>query len=52
MLLKIGLCAKSEVVVNDNNTALIVGSGSLPVFATPMMIALMENALMAVWINR
>lgn len=44
MLLKIGLCAKSEVVVNDNNTALIVGSGSLPVFATPMMIALMENA--------
>lgn len=31
-------------VVNQTNTAAAVGSGSLPVFATPMMLALMEEA--------
>ena len=31
-------------VVNQTNTASAVGSGSLPVFATPMMLALMEQA--------
>lgn len=37
---------KSEAitVVNSTNTAVAAGSGSLPVFATPMMIALMEEA--------
>ena len=37
---------KSEAitVVNSTNTAVAVGSGSLPVYATPMMIALMEEA--------
>lgn len=37
---------KSEAitVVNSTNTAIAAGSGSLPVFATPMMIALMEEA--------
>ncbi|MGN1328993.1 MAG: thioesterase family protein [Eubacterium sp.] len=37
---------KSEAitVVNSTNTAVAVGSGSLQVYATPMMIALMEEA--------
>ena len=36
-----------EIVIDESNTALAVGSGSLKVFATPMMIALMENAAAA-----
>ena len=36
-----------ETVVNEENTALAVGSGDMEVFATPMMIALMENAAAA-----
>ncbi len=46
MELNIGLSAQSKTVVNDTNTALTMGSGDLPVFATPAMIALMENAAM------
>ncbi len=46
MELNIGLSAQSEVVVNENNTAIAMGSGDLAVFATPSMIALMENAAM------
>lgn len=34
----------STSVVSQSNTAVAVGSGEAPVFATPMMIALMENA--------
>jgi predicted thioesterase len=40
----IGKSATVSVKVNESNTALAVGSGSLSVFATPMMIALMEQA--------
>ena len=36
-----------ETVVDEENTALAVGSGDMEVFATPMMIALMENAAAA-----
>jgi predicted thioesterase len=42
--MKIGLTHTSHAVVDDSNTATAVGSGDLPVFATPAMIALMENA--------
>ncbi len=41
-----GLSARSTVTVGDHNTALAMGSGDLPVFATPAMVALMENAAM------
>ncbi len=36
----------SETQVQKENTAEFVGSGTLPVFATPSMAALMENAAM------
>ncbi len=45
-MLEKGLSATSKVVVNASNTALTMGSGDLEVFATPAMVALMENAAM------
>lgn len=36
----------SVLTVTENMTALAVGSGDMPVLATPMMMALMENAAM------
>jgi predicted thioesterase len=44
----IGKTAAVSAKVDESNTALAVGSGNLPVFATPMMIALMEKAACAV----
>lgn len=42
----IGLKHTSELTVTDAVTALAAGSGDMPVLATPMMMALMENAAM------
>lgn len=41
-----GLRYESVATVGDGNTAVGMGSGDLPVFATPAMVALMENAAM------
>lgn len=42
--LKPGLSGTAETIVRETNTAIAMGSGSLHVFATPSMIALMEQA--------
>lgn len=45
-MLEIGLRYSSELMVTDAVTAAAVGSGDMPVLATPMMMAMMENAAM------
>lgn len=42
--LEIGLRGLAETTVVAGNTAAAMGSGALPVFATPAMVALMEQA--------
>ncbi len=41
-----GLTHTSQLTVTETLTALTIGSGDMPVLATPAMIALMENAAM------
>lgn len=45
-MIEIGLKHTSELTVTDAVTAIHVGSGDMPVLATPMMMALMENSAM------
>lgn len=42
--IKLGMKSETETIVSKENFAATVGSGSLEVFATPMMTALMEKA--------
>lgn len=42
-MLKTGIKGRQTVTVTDKNTAKTMGSGTLDVFATPAMIALMEK---------
>lgn len=44
MSVTVGMKARVEDVVTEHNTAIRAGSGTLPVFATPFMCALMEKA--------
>jgi len=44
MSLSPGLTGEAQTTVVHANTAAAVGAGGVEVFATPMMIALMENA--------
>ena len=44
--IKIGQKHTSELTVTDSVTAMVMGSGGMPVLATPAMMALMENAAM------
>ena len=45
-MIEIGQKYTSELTVTDAVTAIAVGSGDMPVLATPMMMALMENTAM------
>lgn len=45
-MMNIGLTHTSVLTVSDAHTAQAMGSGDMPVLATPVMIALMENAAM------
>lgn len=44
MSIEIGMKGRAETLVTTENTAQAAGSGLVPVFATPWMIALMEGA--------
>ena len=47
-MIEIGLKHTSELTVTNAVTAVTIGSGDMPVLATPMMMALMEDAAMLV----
>lgn len=46
-MLEIGLRHESTTIVSECNSAKTLGSGDMDVFATPAMVALMENAAMS-----
>ena len=43
-MLEVGIKGQRETIVTKENTAAGIGSGSLEVFSTPMMILLMEES--------
>ena len=43
-MLKEGITGEAETIVSEDNTAIKMGSGTLPVFATPAMVATVEKA--------
>ena len=45
-MIEVGLTHTSQLTVNEAVTAIAMGSGDMPVLATPAMMALMENAAM------
>jgi fluoroacetyl-CoA thioesterase len=45
--LQTGLSASVEIVVSDDDTAIALGSGDVPVLATPRLVALCEQAAVA-----
>ena len=44
-MLEVGIKGQREIIVTKQNTAAGIGSGSLEVFSTPIMILLMEELL-------
>lgn len=44
--MEIGIKNTKEIKVSEENTAKTIGSGTLDVYATPMMVALIENTCM------
>jgi fluoroacetyl-CoA thioesterase len=47
-----GLSAQAELTVGDDDTAIAMGSGDVPVLATPRVIALCEEATVASLVDR
>ena len=45
-MIQIGLTHRSSAIVSAETTAIHIGSGDMAVWATPAMLALMENAAM------
>ena len=44
--MEVGLRHTSTLIISEKHTAETLGSGDMPVLATPIMVALMENAAM------
>jgi len=42
-MVSVGISYEKKSIVTDNNTAMALGSGTLPVYATPAMILLIEE---------
>ena len=47
MPVTVGICGQTELVVADRDTAASLGTGDVPVLATPRLVQLCEQATMA-----